>query len=64
MTMYAYTVTLNGIWVDKIFYTSNVDPDDVKSSLVTHDGYDPDIVVMRERKRKNSTKKATHDTRK
>lgn len=44
--MYAYKVLLNGKEIDKVFYNTKQDRDDVKQSLVNHDGYDP---RMRER---------------
>ena len=37
-----------GQWIDKVFFTSNVSKDEVKSSLVNHDGYDSNIVVEHE----------------
>lgn len=37
-----------GKWIDKVFFTSNVSKDEVKSSLVNHDGYDSNIIVVKE----------------
>lgn len=48
--MKAFNVYLNGKKIDKIFYSdiSRDNTDDVRRSLVEHDGYDPRIVVRRE----------------
>ncbi len=42
---YAYDVLLRGKNIDTVFYSSHEDPEDVKRSLVNHDGYDPAITV-------------------
>ncbi len=49
----AFDVYLNGKCIDTVFYSAGVkvDRDEVKRSLVNHDGYDPSIIV---RKRRNS----------
>lgn len=41
-----FTVYLNGKEIDKL-QDQNDDPEDVKRSLVNHDGYDPNIVVKK-----------------
>lgn len=51
-TMYAYKVKLDGKEIDKVFYTSKQDKEDVKRSLVDHDGYDSNITIHLERKSK------------
>lgn len=52
MTNQAFDVFLNGKNVDTVFYSKNVkvDEDEVKKSLINHDGYNYRIVVV---KRKN-----------
>jgi hypothetical protein len=47
----AFDVYLNGRCIDTVFYSAsaNVDADEVKRSLVGHDGYDPAIVVRKRR---------------
>jgi len=56
--LHAYKVIHKGKEIDKIFYGSHQDPEDVKRSLVHHDGYHPDIKVTKERK---TTKKPFKD---
>jgi hypothetical protein len=53
MTTNAYTVTLNRKNIDTVFSTEK-DPAEVRRSLIDHDGYDPSIVVTRQRKRKRA----------
>jgi hypothetical protein len=48
--LHAYKVIHKGREIDKVFYGSHQDPEDVKRSLVHHDGYHPDIKVTKERK--------------
>ncbi len=54
--MKAYNVYLRGRLIDTVFYNDKCDggapikADDVKESLVNHDGYDPNIVVRKARK--------------
>ena len=52
--MKAFDVYLNGKKIDTVFYSDGVkvDCEEVKRSLVGHDGYDPRIVVKVELKRK------------
>ncbi len=54
--MKAYKVWLNNKHIDTVFWVDNSDREEVKRSLVNHDGYDPDIRVTQERKRKSTTK--------
>lgn len=51
MPMNAFDVRLNGKLIDTV-YDSETDKEEVKRSLVNHDGYDPEIVVTKCRKRK------------
>lgn len=50
--MQAFNVYLNGKLIDTVFYSDSakVDIDEVKRSLVNHDGYNPAIVVRKEKK--------------
>lgn len=50
----AYDVYLRGKKIDTVFYSpgAKVSADDVKRSLVSHDGYDADIVVKKARSKK------------
>lgn len=52
--MQAFNVYLKNKQIDKIFYGDNtkVDKEEVKKSLVNHDGYDSGIRVTKERKKK------------
>lgn len=49
--MDAFNVYLNGRLIDTVFYakSSKETCDEVKRSLINHDGYNPDIVVMKSR---------------
>jgi len=44
--MEAYTVALNGKPIDTVYFQNGTDPQEVKRSLVDHDGYSPEIVVI------------------
>lgn len=44
--MEAYTVALNGKPIDTVYFQDGTDPQDVKRSLIDHDGYSPEIVVI------------------
>jgi len=46
-----FNVYLNGKWIDTIYYgaSTNVDSDEVKQSLINHDGYDSRIIVKEDR---------------
>ena len=48
----AFDVYLNGKKIDTVFYSAgtNVDADEVKRSLINHDGYDSGITVRERRK--------------
>lgn len=50
--MQAFNVKLNGKQIDRVFYSDSakVDCDEVKRSLVDHDGYNPNITVTKGRK--------------
>ena len=52
--MKAYKVWLNRKHIDTVFWVDNSDKEEVKRSLINHDGYDPAIEVTQERKRKPS----------
>lgn len=43
--MKAYDVYLNGKHIDTVFWVDNSDADEVKHSLINHDGYDKRIIV-------------------
>lgn len=46
-----FNVYLRGKWIDKVFGTGYT-VDEMKRSLVNHDGYNPGIVVKKEAKQK------------
>jgi hypothetical protein len=46
----AYTVKLDGKVIDVVFYTGYSSPEEVRRSLIDHDGYSPEIVVTLNRK--------------
>ena len=50
--MKAYKVWLNKKHIDTVFWVENSDKEEVKHSLINHDGYDPSIEVTQERKRR------------
>lgn len=54
MEMQAFNVWLNGKCIDTVFYSDgfSVTVEEVKKSLINHDGYDPRIEVKKERKRR------------
>lgn len=43
----AWNVYLNGKKIDTVFCVPSMGADEVKRSLVNHDGYDPGITVRR-----------------
>jgi len=45
--MKAWKITLNGQMVDMVFYDDDIKKEDVKKSLIDHDGYDPRINIRR-----------------
>jgi hypothetical protein len=49
----AFDVILNDEVIDTVFYSAsaNVDADEVKHSLINHDGYHPFIVVKQSKNR-------------
>ncbi len=54
--MQAFDVKLKSKVIDTVFYSDSVkvDKDEVKQSLVGHDGYDPAIIVSKRRKLKGA----------
>lgn len=50
----AFDVYLHGVCIDTVFYSpgENVDADEVKASLIDHDGYNPDIEVRKRKPRR------------
>ncbi len=54
MSSKAFDVFLNRKKIDTVFYSASdkSTADDVKRSLVNHDGYDPDINVRKRRSKK------------
>jgi hypothetical protein len=50
----AFNVYLYGRLIDTIFYgaSDTITADEVRRSLIDHDGYDPSIVVREQRKEK------------
>ncbi len=44
----AYNVFLGGVCIDTVFYSPTVNTDEIRRSLISHDGYDPGIVVSEE----------------
>ncbi len=49
--MKAYKVFLGSREIDKVFWVDNSTRAEVKESLIQHDGYNPRIRVVEERKR-------------
>lgn len=45
--MQAWNVYLKGKKIDTVFYTIDCDADYVKSGLINHDGYNPNIKVRK-----------------
>jgi len=50
MPLIGYDVFIENEWVDGVFFTSEQDAEEVRKSLVEHDGYDPRIEVVRQAK--------------
>jgi hypothetical protein len=48
MTATGWNVYLAGKWIDKVFATG-YDAEEMRRSLIEHDGYDPRITVQAER---------------
>lgn len=45
--MTGWYVFLDGEQIDIVFYSGTMDADDVRRSLINHDGYDPRITVRK-----------------
>ena len=45
--MQEWQVSLNGGYVDTVFYDKGLDADYVLNSLINHDGYNSDIIVTK-----------------
>jgi hypothetical protein len=45
--MQAFDVYLNGKNIDTVFYTKGFTADEVRQSLINHDGYNLNIVVKK-----------------
>lgn len=43
----AWNVYLNHKKIDTVFYDKDISKDEVKQSLIEHDGYDPNITIKR-----------------
>jgi len=52
--LFTYNVMLDGKEIDTVFYKQEQDPEEVKNSLIDHDGYDPRIVVVLEGKKEKA----------
>jgi hypothetical protein len=46
----AWNVSLNRKNIDRVYYNADIKKEDVKKSLVEHDGYDPEIKLNKDRK--------------
>ena len=46
----AWSVSLNRKQIDKVFYNGDISKEEVKKSLVNHDGYDPEIKLNEDKK--------------
>lgn len=44
----AWNVYLHGKKIDTVFWVPSADADEVRRSLINHDGYDPAITVRRD----------------
>ncbi|WP_374335438.1 hypothetical protein [Methyloversatilis sp.] len=47
--MTAWAVFLNGKQIDTVFYLPEITAQEVREGLINHDGYDPQIVVRKEK---------------
>ena len=45
MTQRSWNVYIGSRWIDTVFYDINCDAEYVRTSLINHDGYPPNIVV-------------------
>lgn len=50
----AWNVSLNRKRIDTVFYNNDVKKEDVRQSLINHDGYDPSIRLNTPRKKKST----------
>ena len=57
MAQQAWNVYLNGKLIDTVFWVPSANADEVKRSLIGHDGYDSGIVVKKERKSSSKPKR-------
>ena len=58
-----WNVYLDGKWIDAVFYSEGIDKDYVRESLINHDGYDPNIKVVKARELKPINVSASKDGR-
>jgi len=42
---HSWRIYLNGIHIDTVYYRGKLDPEDVRRSLINHDGYPANIKV-------------------
>lgn len=47
MNMVCWNVFLHGKWIDAVYYDADCTHDHVKSGLINHDGYHPNIKIKR-----------------
>ena len=50
--MKAYEVYLGKRHIDTVFWVDNSNADEVRHSLINHDGYNPQIIVVRTNNRR------------
>ena len=43
----SWNVYLRGRWIDRVWYQSICDAEYVRTSLINHDGYNPEITVRK-----------------
>lgn len=53
--MRGWEVFLDGVLIDTVFFVAGMNLDDVKLSLITHDNYDPSIIIVPESERLRTT---------
>lgn len=44
--MTPFDIYLHGEWIDRVYYNEGFTEDSVRRSLIDHDGYDSEIVVI------------------
>ena len=49
MEMIWWNVYLDGKLIDEVPFTNLCDKDEIRIALINHDGYDPNIVIKRQR---------------